>query len=130
MKSEVYKIYKQNNDPREALKQIKALKNCISFEEAKFSLPTEAELKSIFDDALEELWTFSSTKFMAIQRFIQGATKEYIKVDYFEGCLSADGKLDDVINDCFTKIKILLPIGIEYWYIKNFENGADGAKCH
>lgn len=130
LKSEVYKIYKQHKDPREAMKQIKALKNCILFEEAKVPLPTEAELESIFDDALKELWTFSSTKFMAIQRFIQGATKEYIKDDYYEGCLSADGKLDDVINDCFTRIKILLPTGIEYWYIKNFENGADGAKWY
>ena len=76
LNSEVYKIYQQNTDPKEAMKQMKALKNCLLFEEAKTPLPSDIELKNIFDAALRELWKFSSSDFIAIKRFIRGDTKE------------------------------------------------------
>ena len=129
LKSEVYKIYHQNKDPKEAMKQIKALKNCLLFEEAKTPLPSDTELKSIFDDALKELWTFGSSDFIAIKRFIQGYTKEDSNGDH-DGSLSVDGKLETIIFDCFTRIKMLLPNGIEYWYVKNFANGPKRSKWY
>ena len=128
LNSEVYKIYQQNTDPKEAMKQIKALKNCLLFEEAKTPLPSETELKSIFDDALKQLWTFSSSEFIAIYRFLRGYTKENSNDDY--SSLSVDGKLDAIIFDCFTRIKMLFPNGIEYWYVKNFANGPKKSKWY
>ena len=130
LNSEIYKIYQQNADPKEAMKQIKALKNCLLFEEAKTPLPSEKELKSIFDAALKELWTFSSSDFIAIKRFIRGDTKEDSNDDYDLDSLSVDGKLDAIIFDCFTRIKMLLPNGIEYWYVKNFANGPKRSKWY
>ena len=59
LNSEVYKIYCRNEDPKEAMKQIKELKNCIDFYEPDHFYETDEEdLKLGFEKTLENLWSF------------------------------------------------------------------------
>ena len=37
-------------------------------------------------------------------------------------------RIYDIIQNCFTRIEILLPNGIEYWFVKNFESGPGKSK--
>ena len=133
LNSEVYKIYCRNQDPKEAMKQIKKLKTCVLFEEPKYSLPKEDDLKYGFDSAVENLsWSFYISKWETIQRCLEersyGIFHEEVPLN-INGVMY-DYDLDDIFEHCFTRIEILLPNGFEFWLIKNFEYGAGVSKWY
>ena len=73
LKSEVYKIYCRNEDPKEAMKQIREMKTCIQFSEPDESVLNEKDLERAFDDTLENLWRFGpagSSKWTKIRNFL------------------------------------------------------------
>ena len=76
LNSEVYKIYCRNEDPKEAMKQIRELKTCIVFHESHESLPNEADLKLGFDKALENLWSLDSSRWTCIERYMKNECDE------------------------------------------------------
>ena len=89
LNSEVYKIYCRNDDPKEAMKQIKELKTCIFFQKADESLPNETDLKLGFDKALENLWSLDSSKWTCIKRYMKSECDEcrYIPNACIEDCI-------------------------------------------
>ena len=76
LNSEVYKIYCRNEDPKEAMKQIKQLNNCFGFYEANNYhnyVLDEENLKRGFEKTLENLWSFGpagSSKWTHIKSFM------------------------------------------------------------
>ena len=38
--------------------------------------------------------------------------------------------LDKIMDNCFTRMKILQPFGFEFWYIKNFQGGVGKSKWY
>ena len=135
LNSEVYKIYCQNEDPKEAMKQIKNMKTCIFFKEPVLPLPKETVLKKGFDEALKNLlWSGSSrhSKRDRIQRFLD-AKPDSSPFGTRRVPIVIKGKMQSrclftIMQFCFTEIQILLPNGYEYWYVKNFESGVTVSK--
>ena len=73
LNSEVYQIYCRSENPKTAMKEIKELKTCISFQEPTQSLPNEPDLKDGLNKALERLWSFGppgSSKWTHIEKFM------------------------------------------------------------
>ena len=56
LNSEVYKIYCREKDPEEAMKKIKELKNCISFQKSTMPIPDEEDFKNACETALDRFW--------------------------------------------------------------------------
>ena len=143
--SEVYKIYCRNDDPKEAMKQIKEMKTCILFEEAWYPLPKEKTLKRCFDDIKEEIFshggTGKETKWAQIKKFLDRKSHlpyETVPVQYNYKNLY-DGKIEqrqtsvnynELFTKCFTRIEILLPNGLECWYVGDFESGVGVSKWY
>ena len=74
LNNEVYQIYCRSENSKTAMKEIKELKTCISFQKPTESLPNEPDLKDGFNKALERLWSFGppgSSKWTHIERFMQ-----------------------------------------------------------
>ena len=120
-------IYCKNEDPKEAMKQIKEMKTCILFEEAKYLLPKEKVLDLWFKEILEKLFSPGDTceeilnsqisKWAQIQKYLNheshppqkfGQAKRKIK--------QHDGKIEEwpesislsqLFTDCYTRIEIL-----------------------
>ena len=136
LNSEVYKIYCQNEDPKEAMKQIKNMKSCFFFEESTWSLPQKEIWKKNCEKILEKLWSrdLGKSKWEKIQAFLSGKITEF----YFfreEVPVSVEGNIEqryfyDVTDNCFTKIEVMLPNGIEFWYVENFDGGAGASKWY
>ena len=140
LNSEVYQIYCRNEDPKDAMKQIKELKTCCSFEEPTLPLPNESDLKKGFEEALQELWKYrerhmishSMTHIEPVKVFLNGGLdfiQHKVLPLYDNGelkCLY----LDRIMKDCFTQIRILHPTGFEFWYVQNFQSGAGVAKWY
>ena len=138
LNSEVYKIYCRCKDPQEAMEKIKEMGNCCWFVEPRWPLPPEEVLRRGFDDALRKLWSLGSSKWEQVKWYLE---KDYGSGYYFMGPEGPKVKWNsnDKTNDCsvssilehrFTKIKILLPYGYEFWYIKNFEGGVGASKWY
>ena len=132
-KSEVYKIYRRNKDPKDAMKQIKKLKNCISFEEPRWTFPNETDFEITCKKALRTLLSFGTSKFETIKRFLEeGSYYEETFQTMVPICIPEIAQfatdLDKIMDNCFTRIKILLPFGFEFWYVKKFEGRRWGIK--
>jgi len=56
LNSQVYKIYCRNEDPKEAMKEIKGLKTCVFFNESTDPFPSEQDFKKASKKCLETLW--------------------------------------------------------------------------
>ena len=93
IKIEMYKTYQLNITVEE-------LKKCCLFLEEQNPWPTKAELKCIFDNALKELWTSGSSKFIATP---EHQSKKDLNEDYAEAS--------------FIKMEIQLPERVEYCYV-------------
>ena len=39
-------------------------------------------------------------------------------------------RFDNIIDNCYTKIKVILPNGFEYWYVENFQGGVGESKWY
>ena len=142
LRSEVYKIYCRNEDPKEAMKQIREMKTCIQFSEPDESVLNETDLERAFDDTLENLWRFGpagTSKWTKIRNFLDEKYNADRIFDRIMGCSTIELVLifdnhdstvvfSEHIQNCFTRIEILLPNGIEYWFVKNFESGPGKSK--
>ena len=126
LNSEVYKIYSRNENTKEAMEQIKKLKNCISFTKPAKPFPTK-DLKQSFEKVLDNLWKVKPecgvSKFARIKKYIERKPKRYYidELDY-ETCM--------IFRDCYTKIVLVNPNGYEYWYVANFEKGPSISKWY
>ena len=126
LNSEVYKIYSRNENTKEAIEQIKKLKNCISFHTPSKPFPTK-DLKQSFEKVLDNLWKVKPecgvSKFARIKKYIERKPKRYYidELDY-ETCM--------IFRDCYTKIVLVNPNGYEYWYVANFEKGPSISKWY
>ena len=137
LNSEVYKIYCQNEDPKEAMKQIKNMKTCFWFKEPSSPLPRKEVWRKSCEKILENLWSLENpakSKWEQIHGFLTGDIDQW---DLSEEDLpvTIDGKIEE--HDCwslaynsFTQIQTLLPNGIEYWYVENFEGGVGVSKWY
>jgi len=115
LNSEIYKIYCRNEDPKKAIKQIRELKTCIYFEQSTQPALAEDDLKRESEKTLNELWKFEpvdDSKFIKI--------KKYLALTHI---FELNNKMYHAFNDRFTKIKMLLPNGYEFWYVSNIEGG-------
>ena len=56
LNSQVYKIYRQNEDPKEAMKQIKEMNPCLGFRQPKKPFPAEGDFKRACEKTLKKLW--------------------------------------------------------------------------
>ena len=56
LNSQVYKIYCQNEDPKEAMKQIIEMKTCLGFRQPKKPFPAEEDFKRACEKTLKKLW--------------------------------------------------------------------------
>ena len=121
LNSEVYKIYTRN-DPKEAMKQIKKLKNCISFEESKEPFHCK-DVKRSCEKILDNLWKIEPrvNEFEKIQKYIESKDRRYR--------ICGIRERNDVFS-CFTTIRMLNPNGYEYWYVANFQKGPGLSKWH
>ena len=121
LKSEVYKIYTRN-DPKEAMKQIKNLKNCILFE-----VPTQPfhskDLKRACEKILDNLWKIEPgiSKFLNIKKYVECKDQRYAIYGIRER---------NNVFSCYTTIRMLNSNGYEYWYVANFEKGPVLSKWH
>ena len=119
LNSEIYKIYCQNEDPKEAIKQIRELKTCIYFEQSTQPALAEDDLKRESEYTLNTLWKLKplDSKFITIKKYVGG-----------QHAYTMHSLTDKMYNaftrpKCFTEIKMLLPNGYEFWYVSNIEGG-------
>ena len=137
LNSEVYKIYCQNKDPKEAMKQIKNMKTCLSFNEPEMTMPKKEVWRKSCEKLLENLWSHGNpakSKWEQIQAFLDGDIDEY---GIFRELLpvTIDGNIEEhyiwnIIYGSFTRIKIVSPNAIEHWYVENFEGGVGVSKWY
>ena len=120
LNSEVYKIYCQNEDPKEAMKQIKEMDTCLGFRQPKKPFPAEEDFKRACKKTLKKLWEMEprlrDSKFTKIKKYIDENKTKY-------ALHQLDSEMNEMINDCFTIIRMLIPNGYEFWYVGNFEKG-------
>ena len=137
LNSVVYKTYCRNENPKEAMKEIKNMKTCLSFTEPTMPLPKKEVLKKSCEKSLEKLWAHenpSISKWEKIQAFLEREITEYdISNDLIP--VKINGKIEKqnfwfIVQNSFTRIKIILPNGIEFWYVENFEGGAGVSKWY
>ena len=125
--SEVYKIYCRNEDPKEAMKQIKELKTCLRFRQPPKPFPAEDNFKRACEETLKKLWNMEprlrDSKFVKIKKYIDRYTYAY-------GVNRLDREMDEIFTNCFTQIEMLLPNGYEYFYVENFEKGPSQSKWY
>ena len=138
LNSDVYKIYRRCKDPDEAMKQIQGMRNCCWITKPSAPLPPENYLKSGFDDALRKLWSFGPSKWEQIKQYLDGDFDDEFdfmgyggpKVKWDSKDRTREFSIVTILEKCFTKIKVLLPYGLEFWYVKNFEGGLGVSKWH
>ena len=125
LNSEVYKIYCRNEDPTEAIKQIRELKTCIYFYQATEAILAEDALKRESEKTLNELWKSEpdESKFIKIKKYVNS---EDGKIHVF----NLNKKMNHAFNRRFTIIKMLLPNGYEFWYVSNIEGGPTLSKWY
>ena len=145
LNSEVYKIYCRHSNPKEAMKEIKKLKTCFQFEEPSWVLPNEADLKRAYEKTLEKLWSHGPSKWIQIKKFLNDEIEENdimkVEVPFTESSISSS-QLNDIkhwnvqhniwyiIQRAYTRIKMLLPHGYEYFFVENFESGPGVSKWY
>ena len=129
LNSEVYKIYCREKEPEEAMKKIKNLKNCISFQKSTQSIPNEEDFKNACDTALDRLWKlgprWGDSKIDKV--------KNFVKEDITLAELSKNDdkiKIESIFMNCLTRIRMFVPTGYEFWYIVNFEKGPRKSKWY
>ena len=123
--SEIYKIYCRNEDPKEAIKQIRELKTCIYLYQATKPILTEDALKRESEKTLNKLWKLEPTddsKFIKIKKYVNTYGSAHI--------FYLNNTMYHLLNYRFTKIKMLLPNGYEFWYVSNIEGGPGMSKWY
>ena len=134
LNSEVYKIYCRSEDPFQASMKISELKTCIEFESARLQLRPEEDFKSAFEEALKKLWSLGPSKWEQIEKFLNNDINDSIDEQILDKKIRSsygyEGTLYEIIDGGFTKIKMLLPNGIEYFYVKNFKLGVGVSKWY
>ena len=139
LNSEVYKIYCRNQDPKEARKQIKNMKNCLAFKEPFLPLPEKEVWKKSCEKFLKNLWCHGNcgkSKWEQIQAFLNHDIEDYEVSSYNDPIpLRVNDMMEEhtfsaIMYDSFTEIKVLLSHGIEYWYVENFDGGVEGSKWY
>ena len=130
LNTEVYQIYSRENDPEEAMKKIKELKNCIEFCRAWKSFPTVKEFERLCKSTLGKLWkqkTQSGTsKFDKVKHFMNARGSEY---EVF-GSNYDPKSMGRILDRHLTKIQMLTQKGYEYWYVANFDKGHGSSKWY
>ena len=119
--SEVYKIYCQYEDPKNAIEKIKNLKNCLFVHEPKTNSKNSQDIQ---------------TSVETIEKFFQLQPNNSSHLDSVKSfILNQFGGLDDeyldafkLISQCTTTIKVLQPNGYEYWIVEDFEKGPEISK--
>ena len=124
LNSQVYKIYCQNEDPKEAMKQIIELKTCLEFRQPTHPFPAEEDFKRACEKTLKKLWEIEpwlrDSKFTKI--------KKYVDENMNYALHKLDSGMKEMIYDCFTIIRMIIANGYEFWYVANFEKGISASK--
>ena len=144
LNSEVYKIYCQYEDPKEAMTKIKQMKHCSKFIEAKMT-PSEGvlsrRLQSIFKTTF--LSVFPGRKHLEEYNSTIGIydaiSKYKIKLDN-EGNVEKNQKsscskkktitIEQLFMISLTKIILVQPNGYEVWFIRDFDKGSRISKWY
>ena len=123
--SEVYKIYCQDEDPKNAIEKIKKLKNCLFVHEPKTKNSQDIET------GVKTIWSF----FGLSTPFNEGFSPNLNIIKSF--VLNQFGDLGDkyldafkLISQCTTTIEMLQPNGYEYWIVTDFEKGRGISKWY
>ena len=125
LNSEIYKIYCRNEDPKEAIKQIRELKTCIYFEQSTAEALAEDKLKRESEKTLSKILKLKTAD-----------DSKFIKITQYVNC--GNGYVLNKVNENlyyafkyrFTKIKMLLPNGYEFWHVSNIEGGPGLSKWY
>ena len=122
--SEVYKIYCQYKDPKNAIMEIEDLQNCLFIHEPQNNVDIEVGLKAI--------WRFFgqttipnkdfTPDLVSIKSFING-NSGYLEYGNIQDAFT-------MISRCSTTIKMIQPYGYEYWIVKDFEKGPEISKWY
>ena len=121
------------------------IKTCFQFEEPSWALPNEADLKRAYEKALEKLWSHGPSKWIQIKKFLDDEIEENeimnVEVPFTEASISSS-QSDDlkkshvqhniwcIVDRAYTRIKMLLPHGYEYFFVENFQSGPGVSKWY
>ena len=109
-------------------------------------------MKRGYEKTLEKLWSHGPSKWIQIQKFLDDEIEEYytggimnVEVPFTKASISTS-QLDDlkhrdsgcnvehtiwyIIQRAYTRIKMLLPHGYEYFFVENFESGPGVSKWY
>ena len=96
------------------------MKTCLGFRQPKKPFPAEEDFKRACKKTLKKLWEMEprlrDSKFTKIKKYIDENKTKY-------ALHQLDSEMNEMINDCFTIIRMLIPNGYEFWYVGNFEKG-------
>ena len=126
LNSEVYKVYCRNEDPKEARKQIIALKTCFDFNKPLVTepFPAKEDFKRACEKTLEKLWRMEPRKDSKFAKI-----RKYVDKEYGYSVYDLDLEMANIF-DRFTRILMFMPNGYEYWYVANFEMGPGQSKWY
>ena len=144
LNSEVYKIYCQHEDPKEAITKIKQMKHCIKFIEAKMT-SNEKVLSRGFQSIFKTTFLSVFPGIKHLEEYnstigIYDAISKYkIKIDN-EGNIEKNQKssgskkktitIEQLFMNSLTKIILIQPNGYEVWFIKDFDKGSGVSKWY
>ena len=131
LNSEVYQIYCRNEDPKEAMEQIRQLKSFVDCWEPTKPFPTEEDFKHACETALDRLWNLEphlgDSKFDKIKKYVNSnITLDQLTNSDDKICIKTLFK----DREYFTAIRLLNPKGYEFFFISNFEQGLRKSKWY
>ena len=149
LNSEVYKIYCQHEDPKEAMTKIQQMKHCSKFLEAKIT-PSEGilsrRLQSIFKTTFLSVFPKDTIfyrkdleEYNSTIGIYDAISKYKIKIDN-EGNVEKNQKsssskkktftIEQLFMNSLTKIILVQPNGYEVWFIRDFDKGSGISKWY
>ena len=118
LRSKVYQIYDQYEDPNKAKKAIKKMGNLNEFHEPSHKLTNSEERLKIM---IESLWQVPPS-LNQIKQYVENGVVKYINKE--------KQKEFTFPWECFTRISFVKANGFECWYIKDFDKGPGKSKWY
>jgi len=131
--SEVYKIYCQHNDPKDAIENIKKMKNCLTIIEGHTK---NDQAEKVIEIGVKTIWKFFGLSTAPNDEFSaeMNLLKSFIGVGYVEPFVdSTVGPYNNAFKAILQRvitIKMIHANGFEYWIVKDFEKGPQISKWY
>ena len=131
--SEVYKIYCQNKDPKDAIENIKKMKNCPTIIEGHTK---NDQAGKVIEIGVKTIWKFFGLSTAPNDEFSPelNLLKSFIGVGFVEPFVdSTVGPYNNAFKAILQRvitIKMIHANGFEYWIVKDFEKGPQISKWY